>query len=84
MIELMPEKTQKFIEAECLKVARSALGCGYLERVLIERTKPVGSGPNWQVFGFRPALPTIAHAQAIEVIGPLRDRYALEASPRRP
>ena len=31
MVEKMPEKTQAFLEAECLAIAKPQLGCGDLE-----------------------------------------------------
>ena len=77
MHEKMPEKTKAFIEAKCLEAARRAAGCKDLEKVSIERTKPMGSGSNWQVAGFRPQLPKIAESEALKVIAPLRQQYAL-------
>jgi hypothetical protein len=50
MHEKMPEKSREFIESECLKVARLQLGCNELQTVRIGRTKPRGSGPNWEGF----------------------------------
>jgi hypothetical protein len=80
MHEQMPEKIGKFIETECLKVARGQLGCGHLQAVRIGRTKPAGSGPNWEVLCFTPTLPKIAHGLVMEAIAPLRDKYGLAAS----
>jgi hypothetical protein len=77
MLELMPEKTKDFIEAECLKVARYGLGCSELEAVSIVRIKPEGSGPNWEVGSFSPALPEVALKDAKRRIDPLRQEYAL-------
>jgi hypothetical protein len=73
----MPEKTREFIEAECLKVARLEQGCSDLVRVRIGRTKPRGSGPNWEVLGFSPDLPELAQIHALEAIDRLRQKYAL-------
>jgi hypothetical protein len=75
--EKMPEKSRDFIEAECLKVARAQLGCHDLKSVRIGRTRPIGSGPNWEVFGFTPTLPEVARKLAMTAIAPLRQRYAL-------
>jgi hypothetical protein len=77
MSEKMPEKSRDFIQAECLKVAKRQLGCHDLQAVRIGRTKPKGSGPNWEVLGFTPALPPVAHDLAIIATAPLRQRYAL-------
>jgi hypothetical protein len=40
MPEKMPEKTAKFIEAECLKAARREQGCSELQSVRIGPLKP--------------------------------------------
>ena len=50
MPDVMPEKDAAFIEAECLKVARRALGCSHLQSVRIGPLKPTGSAPNWEVY----------------------------------
>jgi hypothetical protein len=73
----MPEKSREFIEAECLKVARLEQGCSDLVRVRIGRTKPRGSGPNWEVLGFSPDLPELAQIDALKAIDRLRQKYAL-------
>jgi len=77
--EKMPEKSRDFIETECLRVARAQLGCHDLKQVRIGRTKPIGSGPNWEVYGFTPTLPPIAQDLAMTAIALLRQRYALAA-----
>ena len=63
MPDMMPEKDAAFIEAECLKVARRALGCSHLQSVRIGPLKSTGSAPNWEVYGFTPTLPTMARAK---------------------
>jgi hypothetical protein len=73
----MLEKSADFIESECLRVARLRLGCGHLEAVRIEPTKPSGSGPNWDVAAFEPELLPIARAEAMDAIQMLRGTYAL-------
>jgi hypothetical protein len=73
----MPEKSRGFIEAECLKVARLQVGCKGLRAVRIGRTKPSGSGPNWEVLGFKPELPPIANDEAMKAIDVLRGTHAL-------
>jgi hypothetical protein len=77
MPEKMPEKNREFIEAECLKVARVQQGCSDLGAVRIGRTRPSGSGPNWEVLGFSPELPPLAQSYALDAIDRLRQRYAL-------
>jgi hypothetical protein len=76
----MPEKDAAFIEAECLKVARHALGCSHLQGVRIGPLKPKGSGPNWEVYEFSPTLPPMADAEARKTIAPIQQRYALKLS----
>jgi hypothetical protein len=77
----MPETTATFIEAECLRVAKLQLSCSELTAVRIGRTKPRGSGPNWEVLGFTPDLPPQATEMAMTAIAALRRKYAL--APRR-
>jgi hypothetical protein len=81
MPEKMPEKNRKFIEAECLKVARMQQGCSDLRAIRIGRTSPRGSGPNWEVLGFSPELPPLAESYALKAIDRLRQRYALARTP---
>ena len=73
----MPEKSPEFIEAECLRVARLQPGCRELKTVRIGRTRPQGTGPNWEVLGFTPDLPPIAKDFAVKAIHTLRQVYAL-------
>jgi hypothetical protein len=80
MPEKIPEKSREFIEMECLKVARGVLGCSHLQAVRIGSLRPAGSGPNWEVFGFSPKLPPLAHDEAVKAIAPLQQRYALMRS----
>jgi hypothetical protein len=79
MIAKMPEKSREFIEAQCLKLARGQPGCDHLRGVRIGRTKPRGSAPNWEVFGFDPDLPLPegGRSNALKAIDVLRGRYAL-------
>ena len=78
MPEKRPEKNAQFIEAECLKVARRAFGCSHLQGVTIGPAKPTGSRPNWEVYGFSPTLPAMAHSEALKAIALLQQRYALK------
>ena len=73
----MPEKTREWLQAEALKRCRRRLGCGHLEAVFVGSTKPSGSGPNWEVLAFKPELPPIAEAEAMDEIHQLRAVYAL-------
>jgi hypothetical protein len=78
MPDQMPEKDAAFIQAECLKAARRALGCSDLQAVRIGPLKPKGSGPNWEVYGFFPTLPAMLDAEARKAIAPIRQTYALK------
>jgi hypothetical protein len=78
MPEKMPEMSRAFIEAECLKVASREQGCSDLQRVTIGHLRPSGSGPNWEVLGFSPALPELAFDYAMRAIDRLRQKYALK------
>jgi hypothetical protein len=78
MPDQMPEKSSKFLEAECLKVARRQIGCSHLKAVRIGPLRPTGSGPNWEVLGFTPNLPPTAKSEAMQAIDVLRGTYALE------
>jgi hypothetical protein len=74
---LMPEKSAAWLEAECLRRCRLLPLSRHLEAVKIERIKPPGSGPNWQVAAFQPELDGVAHQEAMAVIAHLRGTYAL-------
>jgi hypothetical protein len=72
MHEQMPEKMWDWLEAESLRIG------GELTAVRIGPLKPKGSGPNWEVLGFKPDdLGEDAKANALRVIAELRGRYAL-------
>jgi hypothetical protein len=73
----MPQKTQEWLEAKALEIARGERGCRELEVVRIERIVPEGSGTNWKVTAFEPPLAPAAEISAMEVIAILRGTYAL-------
>jgi hypothetical protein len=50
----------------------------HLKTVIIGRTKPSGSGPNWEVLAFKPRLYPGAEHEAMEEIHFLRGIYALQ------
>ena len=58
-------------------MTRRQLGCSDVRVVRIGRTKPSGSGPNWEVLGFTPDLPDIAKREVLDAIAALRQMYAL-------
>jgi hypothetical protein len=81
MHEQMPEKMWDWLGAESLRIARLQLGCGELTSVRIGPLKPQGSGPNWEVLGFKPDdIGEDAKANALRVdrgvVRPVRSRKA--------
>jgi hypothetical protein len=80
MYAQMPQKTQEWLEAKALEIARREKGCRELEAVRIERIVPEGSGANWKVSAFEPPLPPAAEIFAMEAIAILRGTYALNAA----
>jgi hypothetical protein len=74
---LMPEKSAAWLEAECLRRCRLLALSRHLEAVKIQRIKPTGNGPNWQVAAFEPELDGVAYQEAMRVIAHLRGTYAL-------
>ena len=77
-----PEKSAAWLEAECLRRCRRLVLSRHLEAVKIERTRPAGSGPNWQLAAFKPELNGIDYHEAMGTIAILRGTYALAS--RRP
>ena len=75
---LVPEKTVEWLQDEALKRCQRRLGCRDLKAVIIGRTKPRGSGPNWEVLAFLPELSPAAEHEAMEEIHRLRGIYALK------
>jgi hypothetical protein len=73
----MLDESRSFIEAECLKVARSVPGCRHLKAIVIARANSPNKRPNWEVLGFDPELSPTMRSQAIEAIEIVRDQYIL-------
>ena len=73
----LPQKTPAWLETKALEIARRERGCRELEAVRIERIALEGSGANWKVAAFEPALSPAAEALAMEAIAILRGTYAL-------
>jgi hypothetical protein len=73
----MPQKTQEWLEAKALEIARREKGCRELEAVRIERIVSEGRGANWKVAAFEPPLPPAAEIFAMEAIAILKGTYAL-------
>jgi hypothetical protein len=77
-LQQMPAMSREFLEAECLRIARTALGCSDLRAVKIAPAHPPGSGPNWDVKEFDPPLPPMAEKEARDRLRRLSGRYALK------
>jgi hypothetical protein len=73
----MPQKTQEWLEAKALEIARRERGCQELQLVRIERIIPERNGINWKVAAFGPPLAPAAEVFAMEAIALLRGTYAL-------
>jgi hypothetical protein len=73
----MPQKTQEWLEAKALEIARRERGCQELQLVRIERIIPERNGINWKVAAFEPPLAPAAEILAMEAIALLRGTYAL-------
>lgn len=73
----IPLKTQDWLEAKALEIARREKGCGELQAVRIKMTVPEASGANWQVAAFEPPLSPAAEVVAMEAVALLRGTYAL-------
>jgi hypothetical protein len=73
----MLDESRSFIEAECLRVARSVPGCWHLKAIVIARTDSSNRRPNWRVLGFDPELSPTMRSQAIEAIEIVRGQYIL-------
>lgn len=76
--EPMRVMSREFLESECLRVAQRVPDCRDLTAVKIARTVHHGSGPNWYVDSFVPALPPIADKEARLAVIHLAGMYALE------
>ena len=70
------QKSRKFIESECTKVARGRNLCGELKHVRIRRLFPKGNAANWEPAEFDP-LSTVGECVAHKAISSLPDSYAL-------
>lgn len=77
-----PEKSVGVLQGLCLQMCQQRIGCRHLQRILIGRTRPDGSGSNWEVLAFEPELSSIAHAEAMKAVDILRRTYALGAAGR--
>ena len=82
---LMLEKSAAWLEAECLRRCRLLALRRHLEAVKIQRVKPTGNGPNWQVAAFNPERDGVAYQKAMRVIAHIARvvSVAVDAATRR-
>lgn len=62
----------------CLELVVRALGCRDVTKVTVVKLKPSGSGPNWELAGLTPPVPSAAFAEANLAIAVLRGTYELD------
>jgi hypothetical protein len=79
MISERLQKSRTFIEAECVKTARTQNLCRELKHVRIRRLFPSGTAANWEPAEFEPPLSTVGECMAQKAISSLLDKYALAA-----
>jgi hypothetical protein len=72
-----PTKSRAWLEAECLKLARTH-GGSEIQRVTIRRLRPKGSGPNWKVADIVPQPKLEVSIEVRKKLARLPGRYALE------
>jgi hypothetical protein len=77
-LEQMPAKSRAWLEAECLKLARGALGGKDIQRVMIRRLSPKGTGPNWKVADIIPQPTLLVSDEVRAALASLTGTYALE------
>jgi hypothetical protein len=80
--ERIPARSRAWLEAECLTVARRTLGGKGVERVMIRRLNPKGTGPNWKVADIIPQPAPSVSGELRQALAPLTGTYALEDEPR--
>jgi hypothetical protein len=73
----MPAKSREWLETECLKLARRAVGGNEIQRVTIRRLRPTGTGPNWKVADLIPQPTLLVSAEVRAALVRLTDNYAL-------
>jgi hypothetical protein len=74
----MPTKSRDWLEAECLTIARRTLGGSEIQRVMIRRLPPKGTGPNWKVADLIPQPTLLVSAEVRDALAHLTGTYALE------
>ena len=75
-LEEMPTKSRTWLEAECLRLARSCLGGSEIQFVSIRRLHPKGAGPNWKAADIVPQPTRITEVR--DALAFLTGTYALE------
>jgi hypothetical protein len=76
--ERMPARSRAWLEAECLSVARRSPSGKDVQRVMIRRLNPKGTGPNWKVADIIPQPAPSVSGELRQALAPLTVTYALE------
>jgi hypothetical protein len=74
----MPTKSREWLEAECVKLARRALGGSEIQYVAIRRLHPKGTEPNWKVADIVPQPSPLVSDEVRDELARLTGTYALE------
>ncbi len=77
-LKQMPAKSRAWLEAECLKLAKRALGGREIQRVTIRRLNTKGTGPNWKIADIIPQPTLMVSGEVREALAHLPGTYALE------
>lgn len=73
-----PTRSRKWLEAECLKLARQAPGGSEIACVTIRRLRPNGARTNWKVADLIPQPSLLVSRKVRGALAPLTGAYALE------
>lgn len=76
----MPKVGRADLESKALAAAKKALGCGHLTSVTIRAIPNPGTGRDWEVATFSPALPDAAERFAREAVDEVRGKFSLDPS----
>lgn len=74
----MPARSRDWLEAECLKLARQTLGGEEIQRVMVRRLRPKGTGPNWKVADIIPQPSSLVSGKIRDKLLHLTRTYSLE------
>jgi NAD(P)-dependent dehydrogenase (short-subunit alcohol dehydrogenase family) len=73
-----PAKSRAWLDAECLKLARTALGGSEIQLVTIRLLHPKGMGPQWKVADIIPEPTPLVSEHVRAALAHLTGAYSLE------